>query len=228
MSDTLQPLMKRILQKFLPDRVMPLPILTGPFRGARLHMNLRGSLRKVCGVYEHELSGWIKAALPRVDKMLDVGAGEGYFSLGAEAAFRRLKKTGEVIAFEPDPIPLENLKAGINGHDIALHPLSVGAEVKEGMTTLDEIAKNVSPTNALIKIDVEGAELEVIAGASQWLNPTNYFLIEVHWDETFLTSLTETFRKRGLELVQINQRPLPIIGYEARARNQWWLVSSLH
>ena len=213
---------------------MPVRILRGPFRGATLRLNPRHSFRKIMGVYEHELNGWIKTVLPRVNTVLDVGANEGYFTFGCAAAFRRMNKSGEIIAFEPESQAYESLQLSMKGQQsdnvrISIHKSLVGSEVAPGKTTLDELVRrseNIkSPENALIKIDVEGAELEVIAGASLWLNPTNYFLIEVHWDETFLTHLNKTFSSRDLKLKQINQLALPILGHEARGRNQWWLVS---
>jgi histidinol-phosphate/aromatic aminotransferase/cobyric acid decarboxylase-like protein len=78
----------------------------------------------------------------------------------------------------------------------------------------------------LINIDVEGAELEVIAGASKWLNPKNFFLIEVHYAE-FLPQLQQQFSKNGIVLRQVNQQPLPFLGRETRSSLNWWLVSDL-
>jgi hypothetical protein len=45
-----------------------------------------------------------------------------------------------------------------------------------------------SRDHTLVKIDVEGAEMDVLEGAMSWLNPTNYFVIEVH-QESFLDSI---------------------------------------
>lgn len=71
-----------------------------------------------------------------------------------------------------------------------------------------------------------GAEIEVVAGASMWLNPTNYFLIEVH-DASFLDILTQKFSAQGIKLRQVNQQALPVIGRETRTDLNWWLVSEL-
>src|SRR5436309_1401204 len=84
-----------------PDQARPTRILSGPFRGAVIVMNPRYSLRKLVGLYEYELNRWLKTVLPRVKRVLDVGANDGYFTFGCAAAFRRLGKTGEILAFEP-------------------------------------------------------------------------------------------------------------------------------
>ena len=114
---------------------------------------------------------------------------------------------------------------------ISVHNRCVGLKTDSETTSLDdfllECAGHRKAENTLIKIDVEGAELDVIAGASLWLNPTNYFLIEVHWDASFLDKLKTTFGERGLKLGQVDQRALPILGYENRDRAQWWLVSEI-
>jgi len=223
------------LKSLLPDKEMSLSVLTGPFRGAVVHVQPRHSLRKLLGIYEHELNSWLTAVLPKIETVIDIGANDGYFALGCAAAFCRLKKRGEVLAYEPEPEAFERLRIGAQKYsqsrvEVSLHKCSVGASVSTDMLTLNEIARQRSnrnaPENTLIKMDVEGAEIDVISEASVWLNSTNYFLIEVH-EEPFLASLTKTFAGHGLKLKQVNQEPLPLIGYEARSRLNWWLVSEL-
>src|SRR6185503_4007864 len=105
--------MKALIKSVLPNREMPLPILTGPFRGATVQLHPRHALRKVLGLYEHELNGWLAAVLPKVGAVIDIGANEGYFTLGCAAAFRRLKKQGEVLAYEPETVGFERLRLGL-------------------------------------------------------------------------------------------------------------------
>ena len=75
----------------------------------------------------------------RVSRVVDVGANDGYFTFGSAAAFRRLAKTGEIIACEP----------------------------------------------------------------------------------------RELFAEQGLRLVQVSQRPMPLLGHETREEKNWWLVSDV-
>ena len=221
------------LKSFLPDRVFSLRVLFGPFRGAIIQASPRHSLRKVFGIYEHELNGWLTEVLPRVARVLDVGANDGYFTFGCAAAFHRLRKSGEIISFEPEREAFSHLNASLskqtkNHIKITLNNCSVGSHKRSGLTTLDTVARPDAEASehTLIKIDVEGAELDVIAGASQWIKASNYFIIEVH-EASFLRTLVEDFLARGLKLKQIDQQPLPILGYETRSRENWWLVSEL-
>ena len=219
-----------LLKRLLPDRSAVMTVWRGPFRGARIFANPRASLRKVLGLYEHELNGWISAALPRVNRVIDVGANDGYFSFGGAAVMRRARRHAEIICFEPQQQHLEELRRAIDLQpeprpDFRLIAAMVGDRDGEGITTLDAL-QVADRDNTLIKIDVEGAELAVIAGARQWLRPSNLFLIEVH-DFSYVVPLKRTFAEHGLTLAQIDQRPLPILGGEQRGADNRWLVSQL-
>ena len=124
--------------------------------------------------------------------------------------------------------------------DIRLIASMVGEREDAGTTTLDALPV-ADRDNTLIKIDVEGGELAVIAGAAAWLRPSNLFLIEVHRPAgeqhpgveievhhlSYVEPLMRTFASHGLTLTQIDQRPLPILGREQRDPDNRWLVSQL-
>lgn len=220
--------MLQLIKRALPDRAYPMRIVRGPFRGARVMMNPRVSLRKAFGLYEHELNGWLEAALDRVSRVLDVGANDGYFTFGCAAALHRRGTTASIVAFEPQRQHVEQLAAAarrqIPGICIEIVPAWVGKVTNESTTTLD--ARPGDRVRTLIKIDVEGAEIDVIEGAQSWLQPSNLFLIEVH-RRPYLDALEEHFASRGLTLVRIEQQPLPVLGREARDVDNWWLATKL-
>ena len=231
------------LKSILPDRPMPVRIWRGPLRGGRPVMNPRNSLRKILGLYEHELNAWLEAALRSTDRVIDVGANDGYFTFGCAAAFQRLGKQGEIIAFEPEAEAFHSLSDGLRGQqagfntrakkqlEFTLTQSFVGSTDMGSSKTLDTIRCKLRAANdrqhTLIKIDVEGAEEDVLAGASSWLTHTNCFLIEVH-QRSFLQTIPRLFAAHGLQLDQIDQRPLKLIGRDLRDEENWWLVSRLN
>src|SRR5690242_8237747 len=79
-----------VVRLFVKDQDRSLKVLSGPFRGGVFYSNPRASMRKVFGVYEHELNGWIDEALSRARQVIDVGGNDGYFTFGAAAAMRRM------------------------------------------------------------------------------------------------------------------------------------------
>jgi hypothetical protein len=223
----------------IPNRPMPTHILFGPFRGARIRMNPRDNLRKIFGLYEHELNEWLTRVLPRVDIVLDVGANNGYFAFGCAAALRRLRRSANVVAFEPQPDHCALLQTSLQNQPnncvkIAIEEKLVGKTIDSGVTTLDAVALhnfggqtlNEPLRRALIKIDVEGSELDVIAGASAWLRPRHFFVIEVH-EESYVEKLKRRFADADVVLELRSQRPLPFLGGERRSEANWWLTSRL-
>jgi hypothetical protein len=190
---------------------------------------LRHSLRRIFGIYEHELHPWLQIALKRVRRVLDVGAHDGYYTLGCSAALRDLG-SAEIIAFEPQESHVHLLRKSIGMQTrrdprIQVVQAMVGRAAQDGVITLDAL-RLPDREDTLIKIDVEGAEIDVILGATTWLRPTNLFVIEVH-KPTFIDYLKRLFAEHDLSLVQINQRPLRFVGRETRDQDNCWLVSSL-
>jgi Methyltransferase FkbM domain len=219
----------RSLKSVLPNRPVPMRIWRGPLRGGRAVMNPRNSLRKVFGLYEHELNAWLESALRLTNRVIDVGANDGYFTFGCAAAFKRMRKRSEIVAFEPDAEHFRSLSNSLRSQpsvlvEFELIPSFVGAAETTETKTLDSLRGDRQ--NTLIKIDVEGAEEDVLAGAASWLQKTNCFLIEVH-KQHFLDTIPRLFESHDLTLDQIDQRPLKLIGRETRDEQNWWLVSRL-
>jgi FkbM family methyltransferase len=226
------------LKFFLPDHPVLSRVWFGPFRGARIITNPRNSLRKILGLYEHELNDWLEQALYRVTRVLDVGANDGYFTFGCAAAFRRLGRAGQIIAFEPDvrcaALLEESLAAEARAAIadargaacIKIIQTLVGRELKPGTVTLDSLVTQRDKKSTLIKIDVDGTEVDVIEGSRSWLDSSNLFVIEVH-EQQVVAQLRSLFAERSLQMLLLKQRPLPVLGRETRPENNCWLVSDL-
>jgi FkbM family methyltransferase len=150
----------------------------------------------ILGEYEPEVSDAMRRLLRPGDLAVDVGANHGWYSVLMGAA---VGPSGRVWAVEPLPPLLAELRRNVDLNDslpIEVKEIALGAEdgelevhlfeglphghasastlgrddyesFKAPMKTLDGIAGDERP--ALIKIDVEGGEREVLRGAQQVL-----------------------------------------------------------
>lgn len=192
------------------DRVAPagrykvLPVRGGLLAGTLLQVDLRKQRDMVAGVYESEVQNALAERLSPGDVAFDVGAHLGFFTL---LMARLVGPEGRVVSVEADPFMGRNLEANLVRNDsgnvtavrAAAGTLAVerrftpgagggighladdGAIAVEG-TTLDLLAERFGPPK-LIKVDVEGAELEVLAGGARLLGEHHPILVvEVHDD----------------------------------------------
>lgn len=221
------------LKSLLPDHPVKCPILFGPLRGARPLMNPRSSLRYIFGLYEHELNGWLRETIPTVNALFDVGANHGYFCLGVLAAWKRQSIAGQAWAFEPQTEEVRRIETALSWHGgladrLTIQQGFVSDEDSHLSVTLDRYVADhnipVESLRSMIKIDVEGAEMKVLEGASRLVRPANRFLIEVH-SASLLEETLEFFGRQNHPVRVIHQKPLPIIGREQRDIENYWVVS---
>ena len=219
-----------LVKSLLPEGPVSLPIVRGPFRGGRFYSSPRVSLRKVFGLYESELNPGVAEALKRTDLVLDVGANDGYFTFGCAAAMKRRGKAVRIISFEPlsnhvRQLEIARSQAGFTISEIEIVPKLVGRKAGPDMVMLDMFAENLSNARApLIKIDVEGAEIDVLDGASRWLSPRVMLVIEVHKAE-YLDEIPRRLAASVGPLDRVDQIALPLLGREQRDAANWWLLS---
>jgi FkbM family methyltransferase len=142
------------------------------------------------------LWGYIKKhELKNGETVIDCGPGEGEFTLYASKA---VGDSGKVIAFEPDPLIFDVLKSNVELNELSNVILikkglwsentvlrfttaknitrsfvvneEGGKVIEVPVVTLDSALKELGIHKVdLIKMDVEGAEVEVIKGAGQFL-----------------------------------------------------------
>lgn len=222
----------QLLKSIIPTQPRTLPIAFGPLAGGAFNGSSRHSVRKVLGLYEHELNDWLVRAHPLCQGLLDLGAHDGYFAFGCAAAFRRAKRPFQIICFEPAPpfvTMLQNAAKRLRADaPFEVIPRFVGENADENTVALSHISFDRLPQDSrtLFKIDVEGAELDVLKSAGHWLTPTNLFLVEVHADR-LLEPIQALARENGIELQQINQQPHWLLGSEHRNIENRWLVSRI-
>lgn len=189
--------------------LMPLPASLG---GYTFHCDLRDTVaREACftGRYEPQETQIAARVLRSGMTAVDVGANWGYFTL---AAAHWVGTAGRVVAFEPEPRLFAMLAANLSRNDLrqvtarqiaiaacagrlklrAFDPiegnwgtshLNDAGEIECDAAALDDrLDRERVDTVDLLKIDVEGAEADVLRGMSRGLAARRYrhVLLECH------------------------------------------------
>jgi precorrin-6B methylase 2 len=108
----------------------------------------------------------------------DVGAQIGFFSLGAA---RMVGESGEVVALEPDPRNHGRLVRNVERNGMCnLRALNVAASSSPGQKRARLDALLTRPPD-VVKVDVSGAEIEVLRGAGAILRSgRSTWLVKAH------------------------------------------------
>jgi FkbM family methyltransferase len=201
---------RHLVDAMVPKRGLLLTrVQSGPLDGMVLELDPRMQIDAVIGRYEAVVQEVIEEALDGGGIAFDIGAHLGYFTL-MMASY--VGAAGRVVSFEPDPNIARGLHRNVernratSGAEIVLVPaavdeelgraaFTVGRETSRGrlssrqgdlevdVTTLDEVWDRFGRA-ALVKIDVEGREVGVLAGGEQALKARRaVFVIEAHSQE---------------------------------------------
>lgn len=159
----------------LGERTLP----AGLGRGLRMDIDFAHETRMFLGLYEIEISRHLRRMCTSGTRSFDVGAAEGFDSL----VFAKL--TGAAVAsFEREEALMGRLR-----HTVGLNPtlapliapvLATVGSGEMGSLALDEYAEHHFVPD-FMKIDVEGAEADVLRGATRILQDRGpALLVEVH------------------------------------------------
>jgi len=170
---------------------LPMPVLQGPLRG---HWWITGSSNHGCwlGSYEYAKQRLFARSIRTGDIVFDIGANVGFYTLLAAA---RVRPGGAVVAFEPlhqntrfihhhlrinhvDGVRVIEAAVGRENGSARFQPhasSAMGRVSDDGSLVVDQVSldelydAHIIPYPTLMKIDVEGAELNVLEGASRML-----------------------------------------------------------
>lgn len=225
------PLMLRAIDRAARGRsAVPATVLTGPLAGMTLELDPRVQADVVIDAYERRVSDAIRRELRAGDVAFDVGSHFGYFALLMSTAVGR---GGRVVCFEPDLQVFATLERNIERNAPALGdgviPVNVavagsagsrrfargghtsrgslsdaGDVVVDAITLDDAVARYGAPR--LVKIDVEGGELQVLDGAPLLLERASAtFVIEIH-SPALGRACTGRLRAHGYDVVDVRER----------------------
>jgi hypothetical protein len=213
---------------FLRDRVRsltqprdgePRRLPLGIARGIRLAGDTSLSLDTWFGFFESELAPFVRASCVQGAACADVGSYNGYYAL----LFAKLGAT-RVRAYDPNPAAVERIR-----RNLALNPKLAGAiESREASVgaegvTLDGDLADWERVD-LLKIDVEGAELDVLRGAARLLADSRpRVIVETHSAE-LERGCADLLRGHGYEPRVVEQRRL--LPQNRPGEHNRWLVAS--
>jgi len=180
----LQAALKHRLKPLLfQDETRPRVIRAGLGRGLVMDLNRRNDLQKELGLWEAEAQRVYRVHVRRGSPVFDVGAGDGDSTL----MLARLAAPGLAVAFEPDPLLADRLvrNLGLNAQlrNVRIIRAFVGAADRgDREVTLDAVvAAHPDWAPGFVKIDVEGAEMDVLTGMRRILHSAApVVFVEVH------------------------------------------------
>ena len=170
--------MKKFLkQLFLPSGERPYVIRGGALSGFRFYLDLQQDTQVWRGIYEQALQRWLVDVVRPDSVCLDVGAAEGWVTL----LMAKLATKGAIYAFEPsergdwiDRNREINSKRPLG--DVTFERACVGqkscsaSDEVPRFVALDDYIDSAKITQVdVLKIDVDGPELEVLDGAQRLL-----------------------------------------------------------
>ncbi len=221
-----------MLHKLFSRQPTIVKIMGGPFKGAKLFLNPANSKRKLFGLYENVLNEWITQAVVGKQFVFDVGSNTGYDTYGfAHLLLRHNVPQPTVIAFEPEvfsELQTPMCWSEYAGCRIEIVKKYVGQTSGAGYLSLDDAYdKYIHDRDAkgIIKIDIEGAEVHALAGASKLLENTGHdWLIEIH-GKSLIPAVASFFVRSERAFLIKELAPLPFIGRESRTLFTTWLVT---
>ncbi|UPK33939.1 hypothetical protein IVB18_38110 [Bradyrhizobium sp. 186] len=154
----------------------------GLYKDIVLDLNLRSQSQMMLGLWERETYAFVQTAGTDIQWLIDIGAGSGEMTL----YFLRQPASIRAIAAEPDPAEVDALRRhlklnGFSEDSCQIINGRIGSG--EGMTPLADLVRPLRG-RGFIKIDVDGAEMEVLDSAGDCLDEINVaILIETHSEQ---------------------------------------------
>ena len=200
--------LRSVANRFVPDGLTEVRVAGGELAGTRLFLDLRREKNLWLGTFEPWVQEAITTNLRPGEGAWDVGAFIGYHTI----LMQRAAGVGCVAAFEPNPmnrVRLERNLASNAATDVRVVPMAAGksrgysrmwhdsvlgsgshlgpgGEVECETIPLDALLPEL-PVPRLVKIDVEGAETDVLAGAYRLVHEVRpVWIVEVHGSDGWI------------------------------------------
>jgi hypothetical protein len=172
---------------FMSPVIQPRRIQSGAFQGLTFDLAFSNNLQGYLGLQERELAPSLRRLTHGIRTAIDVGAADGWYT----TYFLTRTSAQQVIAVEPDSSATQHLLANVrrNHGDVTRMELVTACLGSRRPNETDEIRPLDSlcgtiESPVLVKIDVEGAELDVLASGARLLAlPDVRLIVEVHSEQ---------------------------------------------
>lgn len=180
-------LLSSVKQRLVPAGIAPRVIQSGPFRGLKMELDLRGQTQVYLGLFEREVHPWVAELSRGIHTAIDIGSAQGEYLL----YFLSRTPATTVLGFEPDqscwPALQRNLALNSLSADprLSLSNQFVSAPGDQTMgdprsVSLDALLPRIVGP-CLVKMDVDGQEANILSGASRFLaQAQTRWIIETH------------------------------------------------
>jgi FkbM family methyltransferase len=219
-----EPLKKVIRNVLFRRGRRPYTLRGGALKGYRFMLDLHADTQVWRGIYEKDLQAWLQKCVKPGAVCLDIGGAEGFFTLQMAAL---AGANGRVITFEPSDRGVQisqNLKLNEDRGLAKVEILRAYAGRAEAPVEPNGPVPTIGVDHWLaehgvgkidvVKIDVDGGEIDVVQGMSQTLQKYHpHLTIEIHSPE-LLVGVMALIEPMGYKMKRVEpppheHRPIP-------------------
>jgi hypothetical protein len=173
-----------IKKRIVPSGRSVRKIRAGLNRGLSMYLDLTCQSQIWTGLAERELSHYFLSLSKNIRTAVDVGGSEGYYTL----FFLNRTPASRVFVFEPTSEGIDALMSNLTlnsftSHDrLVVSQKYVGSIDADKWISLDSLQRDLE-FPALVKVDIEGGEVDLLRGSKNLLEQDVRWIIEVHSKE---------------------------------------------